>query len=163
MSETRPAIPADLRRIVLVEAGHRCAIPTCRHIDVEVHHIIPWSECQKHEYDNLIALCPNCHALADRGKIDRKSLRLYKYNLRFAHDKFSQFELDILFDIKDGKTISLPSFMYLLIKRIYDAGYVAIEQLPGSFAMYGLTIAPGIISITREGLRFLGDIGLQEM
>jgi 5-methylcytosine-specific restriction endonuclease McrA len=95
--ESRTPIPANIRRRVLVEAGHRCAIPTCRHIDIDVHHIIPWSQCQLHEYENLIALCPNCHRRADRGEIDRKSLVLYKINLRFAHDKYSQIEMDVLF------------------------------------------------------------------
>jgi predicted restriction endonuclease len=95
----RPPIPADIRRRVLVEAGHRCAIPTCRYIEVDIHHIIPWAQRQAHEYDNLIALCPNCHRRADRGEIDRKSLRRYKINLRFIHDKYSQLEIDILFEL----------------------------------------------------------------
>jgi 5-methylcytosine-specific restriction endonuclease McrA len=84
MEEQRPPIPAEIRRKVLVEAGHRCAIPTCRYIQVEIHHIIPWEHCKEHNYENLIALCPNCHARADKGEIDRKSLRLYKDNLRYA-------------------------------------------------------------------------------
>ena len=96
MSDRSP-IPADLRRRVLVEAGHRCAIPTCRYIDVDVHHIIPWETCKKHEYENLIALCPNCHRRAHKtNEIDRKSLYRYKANLRFTHDKFSQLEVDVL-------------------------------------------------------------------
>jgi len=77
----RPAIPAEIRRRVLVEAGHCCAIHTCRHPTVDIHHIIPWEACQEHAYDNLIALCPNCHRRADAGEIDRKSLRLYKARL----------------------------------------------------------------------------------
>jgi len=89
MDSQRPNIPAEIERCVLVEAGHRCAIPTCRYIEVEIHHIIPWATCQKHEYENLVALCANCHRRADRGEIDRKALRIYKANLRFAHDKFS--------------------------------------------------------------------------
>jgi HNH endonuclease len=82
-----------------VEAGHRCAIPTCRYIEVDVHHIVPWAQCQTHEYDNLIAICQNCHRRANRGEIDRKSLLLYKINLRFVHDKYSQLEMDILFEL----------------------------------------------------------------
>ncbi len=74
----RPPIPASLRRRVLVEAGHRCSIHTCRHPDVDIHHIVPWDQCHSHDYDNLIALCPNCHRRADAGEIDRISLRLYK-------------------------------------------------------------------------------------
>ena len=63
--EERPPIPAELRRRVFVEAGHRCAIPTCRHIDIVIHHIIPWAKVNEHVYENLIALCPNCHSRAD--------------------------------------------------------------------------------------------------
>ncbi|HJQ83495.1 MAG TPA: HNH endonuclease [Candidatus Binatia bacterium] len=89
-SDTRPAIPAELRRRVLVEAGHRCAIQTCRHTaDVDLHHIIPWERCREHTYDNLIALCPNCHRRADAGEIDRKSLLLYKAQLKAILDERS--------------------------------------------------------------------------
>ncbi len=80
----RTPIPADLRRQVLLEAGHRCAIHTCRHVDVDVHHIVPWAQCGEHRLENLIALCPNCHRRAERGDIDRKSLRLYKARLAAA-------------------------------------------------------------------------------
>jgi hypothetical protein len=67
-----------------VEAGHRCAIPTCRYPTTDLHHIIPWETCQTHDFDNLIALCPNCHRRAESGEIDRKSLRLYKSRLSAA-------------------------------------------------------------------------------
>lgn len=79
MGKPRPPIPAPMKRQVLVEAGHRCAIPTCRDAaNIDVHHIVPWEKCLKHEADNLIALCPSCHRLAHDGKIDRKSLKKYK-------------------------------------------------------------------------------------
>jgi hypothetical protein len=39
---------------------------------------MPWSHTNKHDLENLIALCPNCHRRADRGDIDRPSLRQYK-------------------------------------------------------------------------------------
>ena len=81
MSDNRSPIPAGLRRRVLLEAGHRCAIPTCKYPKVDVHHIVPWTRCLEHRFENLIALCPNCHRRADRGEIDRKSLLLYKTRL----------------------------------------------------------------------------------
>ena len=81
MSESRSQIPADLKRRVLVEAGHRCAIPTCKYPQVDVHHIVPWAKCLEHRFENLIALCPNCHRMTHRGDIDRKSLLLYKSRL----------------------------------------------------------------------------------
>lgn len=68
----------EVQRAVLIEAGHKCAIPSCRHPRVEIHHIIPWAKSKKHEYHNLIALCPNCHAQVHDGEIDRKSLVKYK-------------------------------------------------------------------------------------
>ena len=82
MNNKRSKIPTNLKRRVLIEAGHRCAIPTCRNINVDIHHIVPFEECLKHEYQNLIALCPNCHRLAHNGTIDKKSLKIYKANLR---------------------------------------------------------------------------------
>lgn len=115
----RPPVPAETRRRVLVEAGHRCAIPTCRHIEVDIHHVVPWAQCQAHEYENLIALCPNCHRRADRGDIDRKSLKLYKANLRFLHDKYSQLEIDILFELHrlpQDHGIMWPLFGHILSK-----------------------------------------------
>ncbi|SDV04797.1 HNH endonuclease [Pseudomonas mucidolens] len=75
---TRPAIPVEIQRAVLIEASHQCAIPACRHSRVEIHHIIPWAKCKKHEYQNLIALCPNCHTRVHDGEIDQKSLTKYK-------------------------------------------------------------------------------------
>lgn len=81
----RPSIPNDLKRAVLVEAGHRCAIPTCREPTVDIHHIIPWERQKEHRIENLIALCPNCHRRADRREIDAKSLRLYKKQLQMGH------------------------------------------------------------------------------
>ncbi|WP_200890622.1 HNH endonuclease signature motif containing protein [Pseudomonas nitroreducens] len=95
---TRPAIPKEIERAVLIEAGHQCAIPACRHPRVEIHHIIPWAKCKKHEYRNLIALCPNCHTRVHDGEIDRKSLLIYKSALASAirdlgESAFSQYPI----------------------------------------------------------------------
>jgi hypothetical protein len=36
----RPPVPAELERALLLEAGHRCAIPTCRAIGpLQLEHI----------------------------------------------------------------------------------------------------------------------------
>ena len=164
MSDRR-AIPAKIKRRILVEAGHRCAIPTCRHIEVEVHHIVPWAKCKEHKYPNLIALCPNCHSRADREEIDRESLRLYKANLRFAHDKFSQLEIDVLFEAnayQPGESIPWLPFMRLLIKRILDAEYVKLSQrTTGTVFINGTLFSPDVLSITDKGRQFIQDIGSQ--
>lgn len=164
MPEDRLAIPAPLKRRVLVEAGHRCAIPTCRHIEIEIHHIVPYSQCQIHEYENLIALCPNCHRRADAGHIDRPALRLYKANLRFAHDKFSQFEMDLLFQlvqVPPGQALLFPSFLALLIKRLLDANYARIDVNTGGFASsMGMKLSPDHLTITKEGRQFVDSLNM---
>jgi hypothetical protein len=81
MAEGRPDIPAELKRAVLVEAGHRCAIPSCRATTTEIAHISPWRDQRVHKFENLIALCPNCHTRFDAGEIDRKSMLMYKARL----------------------------------------------------------------------------------
>ena len=165
MVSDRTPIPAELKRRVLVEAGHRCAIPTCRHIDVDVHHIVPWETRQTHEYENLIALCPNCHRRADRGDIDRKSLRIYKANLRFAHDKFSNFEVDLLFELYRaplGSTVQFPSYLMLLVKRMIEAGYVQRIETPAGVVIGGMKSNPDYLLITDNGRRFVEELGLHE-
>ena len=161
MSE-RPQIPAEIRRRVLVEAGHRCAIPTCRYIDVDVHHIIPWETCQKHEYENLIALCPNCHRRAHKlNEIDRKSLYLYKANLRFTHDRFSQLEVDVLFECyrSQGKPLHWAPFNILLIKRLIESGYINYLEISPSFVVSGMKSSLDHISITDKGVDFIRSLG----
>jgi HNH endonuclease len=162
----RSPIPAEIRRRVLVEAGHRCAIPTCRHIEVDVHHIVPWAQCQAHEYDNLIALCPNCHRRADREEIDRKSLRLYKFNLRFAHDKYSQLEMDILFELfrlQPDTGIPWLSFNLILLKRILDAGFIGCHELESFISIDSIKTTPDLSFLTERGRAFVKELGLHEL
>jgi hypothetical protein len=123
---------------------------------------VPWERVKKHEYHNLIALCPNCHRRAEKGEIDRESLRRYKANLRFAHDKFSQLEIDILFALH-GKApaheAQWPPFLTLLITRILEAGYVRLMPNPaGSAAILGMEIAPAILTLTQAGIEFVQSL-----
>jgi HNH endonuclease len=89
-------MPAELKRQVLMEAGHRCAIPTCRSIPVVIAHIVPWATVQEHKFANLIALCPTCHARFDGGDIDRLSMRGYKANLSVVSSRYGETERRVL-------------------------------------------------------------------
>jgi hypothetical protein len=73
-----------LARQLLVETGHRCAIPTCRATPLEIAHIVPWHRVRRHEFHNMIVLCPNCHTRFDRGDIDRQAMFRYKDLLRLS-------------------------------------------------------------------------------
>ena len=156
-------IPAKLKRRVLVEAGHRCAIPTCRQIEVQIHHIVPWADCQEHKYDNLIALCANCHSRADKKEIDRKSLKIYKDNLRLAHDKFTQFEMDVLFllnSLPKGQTIKYASNMLLLLHRIGEIGYIDFIEPKNQVIISGMEISPVELFLTDKGREFIKSLEL---
>lgn len=92
----RPALPKELERRVLVEAGHRCAIPTCHQTPIEIAHIEPYRDVKEHSFDNLIALCPNCHTRYDTGKIDRKAMQQYKANLCILNSRYGDLEKRLL-------------------------------------------------------------------
>lgn len=97
MSNDRPHISDKLRTDVLVEAGHRCAIPTCKQYPVDIHHIVPYEKCQTHEFNNLIALCCVCHARYHRYEdINLKSLKIYKANLGLLNSRYGETERRIL-------------------------------------------------------------------
>ena len=52
------------RQLVLLEAGYKCANPSCRHIlTLELHHIVWVKDGGGNDLENLLALCPNCYSL----------------------------------------------------------------------------------------------------
>ena len=71
----RTKVPSSVIREVLIEAGYRCAVPTCRNIlALDLHHIIEVQEGGINEQANLLALCPTCHALYTRGNIPKEAI-----------------------------------------------------------------------------------------
>ncbi|MGI5165628.1 HNH endonuclease signature motif containing protein [Spirillospora sp. CA-253888] len=85
----------------MLEADHRCAIPTCRVVaPLNIEHIDDWARVQKHEFDNLIVLCANCHGLkkdkTNARHLDRKALRQYKANLGLLNARYGDFERRVI-------------------------------------------------------------------
>ncbi|NTU49694.1 MAG: HNH endonuclease [Desulfobulbaceae bacterium] len=130
----REAIPADIKRAVLVEAGHRCAIPTCRATTTEIAHIIPWAETQDHSFENLIALCPNCHTRFDQKKeIDRLAVKIYKHNLGILNNRYGEFERR-LFEVlaKSGERVFvLGAAGDLLVANAVKDGFFEDKKVEG--------------------------------
>lgn len=146
---SRPAIPRPLVRQVKLEAGHRCAIPTCRMATIEIAHIEPWSKVQEHKFENLIALCPNCHTRFDNGEIDRKSMLQYKANLAAINDRYSDLEKRILtIFAREPKSnmIQLPGDYDILLMMLIDDELLTRGSKPSS----------GIAIGTPQGTAFLG-------
>lgn len=76
----RIAIPKEIERKLLVESGNKCSVSRCNEsYSLEIHHIN--GDPSDNRESNLIVLCPNHHALAESGKIDRKALVAYKERL----------------------------------------------------------------------------------
>ncbi len=93
----RSSIPQNIRREVLTEAGYRCAVPTCRTIlALDLHHILKVSEGGPNTADNLIALCPTCHALHHRKEIPQEALRVWKGMLVTLNRAFDKDAMDLL-------------------------------------------------------------------
>lgn len=158
MPANRDAMPQALRRAVLVEAGHRCAIPACRQIPPEIAHIVPWSQVKKHVFDNLIALCPTCHARYDAGQIDRPSMRQYKANLSVLNSRYGDLERRVLLYFAEHpreKNIVLPGGLDLLLTYLIRDGL--IEKVP-QFTLGlggGAFLATRVYKLTSAGRTFV--------
>jgi hypothetical protein len=164
--KTRPAIPAEIRRQILVEAGHRCAIQTCRNsANVDIHHIIPWEIRQDHSPVNLIALCPNCHRLAHDGTIDRKALMKYKEICQKlveppvrhedttvrAYIKFDPNTVTGIFDAKNLSSFTdhgILNFSFRFLEPFEDETYVVNAIGDGSVEYH-------VVEKTREVIQIL--------
>lgn len=158
MAAERPPIPQPLRRQVLMEAGYRCAIPTCRQIPVDLHHIIPWATVKAHTFDNLIALCRNDHGLAGDGVIDRKALALYKRNLSLVNSRYGDMERRLIgyfAQNPDIKQAGFPTphtfeFMNLLDDGLVSEVHSGMNVMGGGFDM-----SPKIYVLTPAGIQFV--------
>jgi HNH endonuclease len=137
MSEPRESIPANLQRSLMIEAGYRCAVPTCRTAQpLDIEHIEDYSRVRKHDFSNMIVLCKNCHGMKGTGprRLDRKALKQIKANLGLVNQRYNDTERRILEHFArdaNATQVRLPAtqvlFGYLiqdgLISAIPDTGY----------------------------------------
>jgi hypothetical protein len=125
---------AEVKRMVLVEAGHRCAIPTCRHPTTEIAHIVPESQSHDDSFENLIALCPNRHTRYDQKKeIDRQSIRMYKRNLGILNSRYCDFERRVFDQIAETDQRSFmveAGLEVLLLHAVNDGLLKRVEPSP---------------------------------
>jgi hypothetical protein len=93
---------------VLTESGYRCAVPTCRGIlALDIHHIVEVSEDGGNVAENLLPLCPSCHALYHRGIIKKDSIYAWKALLVSLTKAFDVYALDQLLFLKNSKIVDL--------------------------------------------------------
>ena len=100
IKKRRKALSMTLKRDLLIEAGYKCANPTCRMIlsvsILEDHHIIEVSEGGGDTFANLVALCPYCHSLYHKGEISPEAIRHWKGMLIALNNAFDRESMDLL-------------------------------------------------------------------
>ncbi len=156
---SRPAIPKDIERAVKTEAGHRCAIPACKQTPVELHHIEPFSKVQEHTLENLIALCPNCHARADKGEIDKQSLLICKSNLSVLNGRYNETERRVLKKFAsepDLEKITFPTGFDILLHYLIADGI--IEKLDDARFFIGNDLVHLSYRLTALGKQFVSNM-----
>jgi len=161
----RPAIPAQLRRDVLIEAGYRCAIPHCRETDIQIHHIEGYAVQPEHTFDDLIALCANCHQRVTNGQIDRKAVRQIKANLSVLSHRYGDLERRYLETVataggRAGTYVSMQIGFELLMKNLLDDGLVTYKKhvyarMTGGPAVPAFEDGTSIYQLTPKGEEFV--------
>ena len=77
----RSSIPKKVEKTLYKEVNSSC--PVCGQDNVNtlsIHHIEPYALTESHNLDNMIVLCANCHALADKKEINKETLIDIKNN-----------------------------------------------------------------------------------
>ena len=152
----------DLKRKVLVEAGHRCAIPTCGHPTTEIAHIVPYAKVKEHKFENLIALCPNCHTRYDNKEIDRKSMVQYKASLTIVNGRYGDLErriLDLFAQNPEDNVIQLPGSLEILIYYLLKDGMLQRMSVRSGISVSGsggeVELTPRSYKLTDKGRNFV--------
>ena len=128
MSSNRKTIQLDVKLVVLHEAGYKCGNPVCRHVlTLDIHHLTYVSKGGPDTAENLLPLCPNCHALHHRGEIPEASVRAWKMLLLALNEAFDRRSVDVLLALdRQGP-----------IKRLTGDGVISLAPL----------VAGGVVSV----------------
>lgn len=127
--QERKSLSQRLVTQVLTEAGYRCAVPTCRGIlAIDMHHIWEVAAGGGNSPQNLIALCPTCHALYHRGTISAESIYVYKSVLVSISHAFDFETIDRLIFLSMAPTdyVIVSGDGLLHFSRIIAAGLATV-------------------------------------
>ena len=174
MPDDRPPILAALERALMIEAGYRCAV--CKGTDpLVIDHIIEWARVQKHEFENMIVLCWNCHGrkknTSDPRHINRASLQKIKSNLMLLNGRYSDLERRIIDKFHEELMVNstilpsvfIPACLELLVRHLILDGFVAWARYESGIRT---TFADGTIlrddnlklTLTPEGQLFVANL-----
>ncbi len=149
MSESRPPIPADMKRQIRKESYYGCVC--CGNPIIEYHHIKDWCIVKEHSADNLVALCPTCHYRATVGELTpERILKLKKHpfnsNAKIVSTNFFINQHDEIF-IKLGNVIISTSGVIL---RIYNDNIISLSKDSDGFTVLNLKFYDQNLNLVAE-------------
>ncbi|KPJ62818.1 hypothetical protein AMJ44_15160 [candidate division WOR-1 bacterium DG_54_3] len=144
MTKKRKTIPQKIKDKLLVDSMHRCCLCP-QHEDItDLHHIVPISEKGPNTKENLMVVCPTCHAKIHRIRTMYTSRQLKMYKERWVKLCATGLPLDerlkeapgIMLDSLHNQTPPEPNFvgraeMLKTISRWYKDPKVRIGALIG--------------------------------
>jgi hypothetical protein len=79
MATAQRKIKPSLKRLLVDEAGGKCANPGCSNWRAHIHHIKHWAVYKVHDAEDMIAICPSCHDAAHHGSLKITDDLLYEW------------------------------------------------------------------------------------
>ncbi len=146
----KTAIPDSVRQLVLEETGYQCAY--CGHRDglnLTCHHIQRESEGGPTAFDNLIALCFNCHHRVDEtGSIESKDIRRLKRHL--VHSRLTQAGVNAL-KLASSNEVGVIAFPFV-VNHLLEEGLLKHVETQMEYEHAGhSTEATALYRITDAG------------
>ena len=142
---SRTAVPHEVAVAVLAEAGYRCAVPMCRTIlAIDPHHIVEILEGSGNVVENLLAFCPACHALFQRGVVRRDSMYTWKSVQVSMIQAFDVATADHLLFLNrpEAKSLRVSGDGVLQFSRLISAGLATfgVAMQNGPLILYWVTL-----------------------
>ena len=165
----RKSLSQTVRELVLMEAGYKCANPTCRHIlTLELHHIVWIRDDGTNDPDNLLALCPNCHSLHTSGHIPERAIHTWK-QLLVSLNSTSRITADLLLVLYDEErrvdraedaSKVAPPFRFTgdglpALAGLITAELLTISKRYSGVAYFGASMPSFEVRLTDKGRRFV--------
>lgn len=155
MKNRRISNPTAVR--ILTEAGYRCAVPTCRGIlAIDIHHMVAVSADGGNEPQNLLALCPTCHALFHRGEISRDSIYAWKAMLVSLSHAFDTSTLDdlLFLAMPQAADLRISADAVLKFSRLIGSGLATINIAMQNYDVHHY-ICLYRVSLTEKGAQLM--------
>ena len=128
----RKAISEATKRAVLLEVGYSCSHPTCHVPLLHAHHIEYVQNGGADVSENLIALCPNRHAMVHNKAIPLEAVQTWKTMLVEANHAWTKETLNNLLFLDTSLTESLyltgdgiVRFSDLIVSGLAEAEHVS--------------------------------------